>query len=320
MVAMKPSLTDRSGRVLDYLRVSVTDACNYRCLYCGPGQTHGSLSLEQMLRICTIFHRLGVDTIRITGGEPLVHPSVVEFVASLSQMGISNLTMTTNASLLAPTANALRKAGLQGVNVSLDATEDILFSELSGGFSPHPVVKGIEKALEVGLSVKLNCVPLRNTYQEQVRQVMEFAYSHAIPVRFIELMPIGTHPSLHGVSISDVTSFLTNEYGVSNASLRSDSGKGPASYRNFAGVEVGLIGALTNCFCSSCNRLRLTSNGMLRSCLYHEDSLDLHTLLEQEKTDEEIQILIRRFVYKKPLRHDFEHQGIKDMTLASLGG
>ena len=317
---MKPSLTDRSGRVLDYLRVSVTDVCNYRCLYCGPGQTHGSLSNEQMLHLCTIFQQLGIDTIRITGGEPLVHPSVVEFIASLSQLGVTNLVMTTNASLLASQAETLHQAGLQKVNVSLDATEDVLFSELSGGFSPHPVVKGIEKALDVGLSVKLNCVPLWDTYKQQVKQVMEFADLHTIPVRFIELMPVGTHPSLQGTSSSDVISFLTKEYGKSNASLRTDLGKGPAVYRNFAGIEVGFIGALTNCFCSGCNRLRLTSNGVLRSCLYHTDSLDLSALLEHKQTDEEIQLQIRNFVYGKPLNHDFEHQAMQNSTLASLGG
>jgi len=319
MVAMKHSMVDRTGRIIDYLRVSVTDACNYRCTYCGPGKTHGSRSLEQMLHLCSILQPLGVDTIRITGGEPLMFPSIAVFVTGLSEMGIQKLTMTTNASHLASHAGALKKAGLHGINASLDATDSSLFSTLSGGFSPGPTLDGIQKALDIGLAVKLNCVLLREHYHQQVEQVMEFAAFHAIPVRFIELMPIGAQTSLQGVPTAELLAFLTEKYGIAQTSYLSH-GKGPAEYMNFAGVEVGVIGALSRCFCSGCNRLRLTSNGVLRSCLYHSDNLDVYALLEQGKTEEEIQQMIRQFVYEKPLRHDFTRQRIQDYTLASLGG
>ncbi|AEV29086.1 molybdenum cofactor biosynthesis enzyme [Sphaerochaeta pleomorpha str. Grapes] len=325
MISDNPSrsdpLVDAQGRVLTYLRVSVTDACNYRCLYCGPQQTHGIFDDSQIMQLCRIFKNLGIDTIRITGGEPLVRKDLPSLVASIASLGFSRIGMTTNGSLLSENALPLAHAGLNGVNISLDATEPSLFASLSGGYSVEPVLLGIEKALEAGLQVKLNCVPLLDTYQKQIPQVMELARSLGVPVRFIELMPIGNGCLCQGVPFTLVRSFLRSNYGNPEPlEAAGVGGSGPARYSYYGNVAVGTIEALSACFCSACNRLRLTSNGLLRSCLYHDDSLELLPLLKANATDAQIELAIRQFVTKKPLHHDFALQGMSSCSLASFGG
>lgn len=321
---MKPEetlvLKDTYGRIHNYLRLSVTDACNFNCRYCGPGQVHSPLDDDHILRLCAVFHNLGIETLRLTGGEPLVRRNLVDLIAAISQMGIKDLAMTTNGYLLAPSAAALKTAGLDRVNISLDATATDLFANLSGGFPVDVVLAGIEEALKVGLRVKLNCVPLQETYHDQVNQVMAFAASHRVPVRFIELMPIGAGCACHGVGTATIVALLVSQYGEAKATPGVPVGQGPAVYRRFGDVDVGLIGALTDCFCSRCNRLRLTSQGLLRACLYHPESLDLKALLDEGRTDGELEAEIRRFVAGKKLRHGFERQGMPGTILASIGG
>ncbi|WP_320128200.1 radical SAM protein [uncultured Sphaerochaeta sp.] len=300
------SLTDGYGRILDYLRLSLTDSCNYQCVYCGPGQSQGTLGDDQFVHLCRIFKKLGVRTLRLTGGEPLLRKNLPSLVAALSQLGFDRMEMTTNGSLLPQMAFPLAQAGLHGINLSLDATDATLFSTLSGGGRVEPVLQGIKKAKEAGLYVKLNCVPLLDSYQSQVVQVMELAKANAISVRFIELMPIGNGCSLKGVPIERLQTFLEQQYGSPQQSILGDEkGRGPATYHRYDSVEVGLIGALSACFCETCNRLRLTSNGLLKSCLYHQDTLDLRQLLENGNSDESIELAIHRFIAKKTVASRF---------------
>lgn len=314
-------LVDAQGRLLTYLRVSLTDACNYRCIYCGPQQTHEMANDSQVLQLCRIFKNLGIDTIRITGGEPLVRKDLPSLVASIASLGFSRMGMTTNGSLLSENALPLAQAGLNGVNVSLDATEPSLFASLSGGYAVEPVLLGIEKALEAGLQVKINCVPLLDTYQKQIPQVMELAATLGLPVRFIELMPIGNGCHCKGAPFPLVRSFLRSNYGNPEPFEPAGAwGSGPARYSYYGKVAVGTIEALSACFCSTCNRLRLTSNGVLRSCLYHDDSIALLPMLNTSATDNQIELAIRQFVAKKPLHHDFARQGMSSCSLASFGG
>lgn len=313
-------LKDGYGRNLDYLRISVTDACNYRCIYCGPEASHGILDNERLLRLCRIFWTLGVRTVRLTGGEPLLREKLVELVGGISGFGFEQLCMTTNGSFLASSAMALAKAGLDEVNVSLDATDGDLFAKLSGGHEVSEVISGIDAAQQAGMQVRLNCVPLLESYHDQVRQVMEFAKRHRIPVRFIELMPIGNACRCKGTAAAQVIAFLKEEYGEAKFPSGLKQGSGPTVYRRFGTVDVGIIGALTSCFCLRCNRLRLTSNGLLRACLYHPESLDVKRLLACGADDDEIRDAIRRFVLVKPLKHDFSRQEMTGISLASIGG
>ena len=314
-------LRDSQGRNLTYLRVSVTDACNYQCRYCGPQQSHGMLSDKDLFHLCRIFRNLGIETLRITGGEPLLRKDLPSLVASIAQLKFARIGMTTNGSLLAETAKTLAQAGLDGVNISLDATDPSLFAALSGGHEVKPVLFGIEKALEAGLQVKLNCVPLLDTYQKQIPQGMQLAHTYGIPIRFIELMPIGNGCFCKGVPFETVHTYLRTHYGDPTVLAPAGfGGDGPAQYQRYGDVVVGTIEALSACFCPTCNRLRLTSNGLLRTCLYHEESLDLPSLLKAKQKDEQIEQTIRQVITHKPLHHDFAVQGMGSCSLASIGG
>lgn len=313
-------LADSQGRRITYLRISVTDACNFSCPYCGPERPHTPMPASQIVHLGKIAKTLGLETLRITGGEPLLREDLPSLVASLANLQFRSIGMTTNGSLLADRAPTLAQAGLQGVNVSLDATDPSLFFRLSGGHEAKEVLTGIEKALLAGLEVKLNCVPLLGTYEQQVPQVMTLASSLGIPVRFIELMPIGGGRLCTGVPFATLHSYLAAHYGEPTPiANRGFAGYGPARYFRYGGALVGTIEALSACFCSSCNRLRLTSGGLLRSCLYHEQAIDVRALLESKVTDAEIAEAIRLFVQKKPMRHAFAVQGMAS-SLASIGG
>ncbi len=316
-------LRDSFGRIHTYLRLSVTEACNYRCRYCGPGVVHRGLSDDQLVFLCSLFRSMGIRALRITGGEPTVRPGLIPLIARLSSLGFERLALTTNGTSLVRDARALKEAGIQSVNVSLDAVDADLYASLTGGFPVRPVLEGIAAALSEGLAVKLNCVLLADTYRNQVRQLMAFARKLGISLRFIELMPFGDGARWEGVSTATLVAFLGEEYGE-EASPRGPKGSepwgsGPAEYRRFGGVDVGFIGALTSCFCSQCQRLRLTNEGQLKTCLYHPDRLDIRQLLERGSPPEEICRRIEAFVLRKQLRHAFQ-TGPVEWPLSSVGG
>ncbi|MGE4584804.1 MAG: GTP 3',8-cyclase MoaA [Sphaerochaeta sp.] len=313
-------LQDEQGRTLDYLRLSITDRCNFNCLYCGKVKPKQQLSDEQLVRLATLFGTHGFSTLRLTGGEPLLRSSVTELVSSLSEhLPSVHLTMSTNGYLLAPLANILQEGGLGSVNISLDATDPALFASLSGGFKVKTVLEGIERALEVGLRVKLNCVLLRAVHTRQITQLMELAKRWQLPLRFIELMPIGQGCSQNGVSSAEVQAFLAGTY-AKEITSRHAFGKGPAVYQRYSGVDVGFISAITDCFCSRCNRLRFTSGGTLIGCMYQQTGLDLLPYLENGADDQTIWQQIEAFAYRKPLSHQFDKARIDTSSLAAIGG
>jgi len=326
MADLDPSadgIRDSFGRVHTYLRLSVTEACNYRCRYCGPSAVHRGMSDDSLVSLCALFRSMGVRTLRVTGGEPTLRPGLIPLIARLSALGFERLALTTNGASLVRDAHALKEAGIQSVNVSLDATDADLYASLTGGFPVRPVLDGIGAALSEGLSVKLNCVLLSGTYQSQVRQLMELAGSLGVPLRFIELMPFGDGARYEGVSTASLVAFLGAEYGEDTPACGPEKdgswGSGPAEYRRFGGVDVGLIGALTDCFCSRCQRLRLTNEGHLKTCLYHPDYLDLGELLAEGCPPEELRGRIGAFVLTKRLRHAFQ-SGPVEWPLSSVGG
>jgi cyclic pyranopterin phosphate synthase len=325
-------IRDSFGRTHTYLRLSVTEACNYRCQYCGPGVVHRGLSDDHVVLLCSLFRSMGIRTLRLTGGEPTVRPGLIPLIVRLSSLGFERLALTTNGTSLVRDARALRKAGIQSVNVSLDAVDADLYASLTGGFPVRPVLEGIGAALSEGLAVKLNAVLLADTYRSQVRQLMDFAGKFGIPLRFIELMPFGDGARCEGVSTATLVAFLGEEYGEeasvcppqglgANSVSKGDEpwGSGPAEYRRFGGVDVGLIGALTSCFCSRCQRLRLTNEGWLKTCLYHSDHLNLSELLDRGCSQDEMRGRIADFVLTKRLRHAFQ-SGPVEWPLSSVGG
>ncbi|MCH3918540.1 MAG: radical SAM protein [Spirochaetia bacterium] len=314
-------VADDFGRLHTYLRLSVTDACNYRCVYCGPAAAHVGLSTDQMVDLCSIFYSMGIKVLRITGGEPTVRSDIVTLTSRLADIGFDRLSMTTNGEYLCRYAMDLKKAGLDSINISLDATEDSLYESLTGGFHVRAVLDGLQAALDAGLLVKLNCVPLASCFERQAVQLMEVAAAYKVPVRFIELMPFGNGARCTGASFPLLQQFLEDRFGGGQLIPEGMiSGCGPAIYRNYAGVSVGFITAISDCFCDRCNRLRLTARGRLKSCLYSNKYLDVQALVTQGLPQVDIEKRIREFVAKKPARHGAGRKDMAEEPLSTFGG
>ena len=308
---------DSKGRNIHYLRLSVTDLCNLRCRYCMPDgveklEREDILTYEEFLRLAGLFARCGVDTVRVTGGEPLVRKGVEQLVAGLKAIpGIRKVTMTTNAVLLEQQLPALLNAGLDSVNISLDTLDPEVFRKITARDEFTAVQAGIRAALESGLPVKLNCVPQVGVNEGELEQLAALAQEKPLQVRFIEMMPIGYGAAMPCVSGPELLARLQRRWpelaplpGAETAAL----GDGPAVYYTAPGWkgDVGFITAVHGKFCASCNRVRLTSQGFLRPCLASETGCDLKTMLRGGASDEELLAAIRRSIWDKPQEHHFE--------------
>ena len=288
-------ITDSFGRTLDYLRVSVTDRCNLRCVYCMPSQgvewkPHETmLSSEEFLRICGIMAGLGIRRIKVTGGEPLVRRGIAAFVKDLKALpGIEKVTITTNGILLGAYLDEAEALGAlpDGVNISLDALDNGRFrritrrAENESPSFPEDLLPLIDRLLVKGIPVKLNCVPIRGFNEEEILPLAALARDKNIAVRFIELMPLGSAAAMEPIPGDEIASLLEKAYGALTP-FPGSLGGGPALYYSLPGFagKVGFINAVTHGFCETCNRLRLTSEGFLKPCLSYDSGLDLRALL-----------------------------------------
>ena len=307
---------DSKGRNIHYLRLSVTDLCNLRCRYCMPDgvdklEREDILTYEEFLRLAALFARCGVDTVRVTGGEPLVRKGVEQLVKGLKAIpGIRKVTMTTNAVLLEQQLPALLEAGLDSVNISLDTLDPALFAKITARDAFAAVQAGIHAALESGIPVKLNCVPQVGVNEGELEALAALAQDKPLQVRFIEMMPIGYGAAMPCISGPELLArfrrrwpALTPLPGAACAAL----GDGPAVYYTVPGWkgDIGFIAAVHGKFCASCNRVRLTSQGFLRPCLASETGCDLRTLLRGGAADEELLQAIRETIWSKPREHHF---------------
>lgn len=315
---MDGMLVDAFDRTIDYLRVSVTEACDYHCLYCGGGKTTTLLPLSQLLHLVSTFSSCGIRHVRVTGGEPLLREGVVPFIRDVGALkGIETVTLTTNGSHLGAWAHELGSIPITGVNVSLDATDRALFAHLSGGGDVETVIRGIDAALEAGIPVKLNCVPLATVWKEQAAQLFAFASSRGIPLRFIELMPFGSAASLQAVDVEVIASFLEESHAKAEV-YGAAFGDGPAEYRYYDGVAIGFIGAVSHRFCGNCNRIRLLSDGSLKLCLDQAPTLNLAALIREG--DDVLKTAIRTVIREKQEHHHFgEAAGVRP-SLGLIGG
>lgn len=327
----KPSelLTDRFGRRLNYLRVSVTDRCNQRCAYCAPysekfKSREDILSFDEITRLVSLMVSMGVEKVRLTGGEPLVRKDVTDLVSMLKDAGVKDLSMTTNAVLLERFASTLAANGLNRINVSLDSLNPEKFRLISGDGDIVPVLRGIEAARSLGLSpVKINTVIMKMN-EDELASIIDFAEERALNVRFIECMPMSDGFDWKGnyVPVSDVLQrqdiiervnvAATPERGkVAAYTLPLRSGKG----------SVGFVSPMSNRFCEACNRLRLTSDGKLRSCLPADKDVSLKEALRTNAPTEELLALIRRAVEIKPEtgEYTFTAEGRKT-SMIHIGG
>ncbi len=307
---------DRYQRDIHYLRLSVTDLCNLRCRYCMPDgveklEREAVLSHEEFLRLAALFARCGIDTVRVTGGEPLVRKNVAQLVAGLKATpGIRRVTLTTNAVLLAEQLPALLDAGLDSVNISLDTLRPEVFRQITARDDFAAVQAGLQAALESGLPVKLNCVPQAGVNESELETLAALAQDHALQVRFIEMMPIGygaAMPCISGPALRERFARRWPELAPLSPAQEHALGDGPAVYYTVPGWQgsIGFIAAVHGKFCASCNRVRLTSQGFLRPCLASETGCDLRALLRSGADDAQLLDAIRETIWAKPREHHF---------------
>ena len=305
---------DSTQRSIHYLRLSVTDLCNLRCRYCMPDgveklEREAVLTYEEFLRLAALFAQCGIDTVRVTGGEPLVRKGVDQLVAGLKAIpGIRKVTMTTNGILLARQLPALQKAGLDSVNISLDTLHPEVFAQITARDEFSHVMEGIRAALASGLPVKLNCVPQVGVNEGELEDLAALAEKHPLQVRFIEMMPIGYGAAMPCISGPDLRQRFARRWPELQPATGAAFGDGPAVYYTVPGWQgsVGFIAAVHGKFCASCNRVRLTSQGFLRPCLASEAGCDLRALVRGGASDAELLQAIRETIWAKPREHHFE--------------
>ena len=316
---------DQYNRKIDYLRISLTDRCNLHCRYCRPEVNehvpHNEiLRYEELLRICRAALQLGIRKFKITGGEPLLRKGCSDFIASLKQLdGVEQVTLTTNGTLLAQQLTALIQAGVDSINVSLDTLNAAYYTELTGG-SLGSVLQSLRELQAAGIPFKLNCVPLAENGLADIMQLLKLAHSYNAPLRFIELMPLDCNTNLHGLSGSEIRKQLEQ----AGLQLQPDAqryGNGPASYWRIGGYKmpVGFIEPLHNKFCAVCNRVRLTSVGMLKPCLYSDEGMNLKRLLRDGGSDADLLQAMQEIIYAKPAGHSFE-VAAASFNMSQIGG
>ncbi|WKY45622.1 GTP 3',8-cyclase MoaA [Eubacteriaceae bacterium ES2] len=319
-------MKDHYGRKINYMRISVTDLCNLRCVYCMPEegiqkhQHQKNMSFEEIISLIKAGTQLGIDKIRLTGGEPMVRNGIVELVEAIGQIeGIRDLTMTTNGILLPKYAKDLKNAGLNRVNISLDTFDEKKYHQITRWGKLDDVMAGIEAALAVGMKpIKINTVLINGFNDDEIDQFVNFTIENPVDVRFIELMPLG-----------ESSNYAENKY-LSNAevlkrvpelmAVLEPEKTGPAEYYQLPGARgrVGLINPISKHFCSECNRIRVTTDGKIKPCLHSDNEIDILKLRDQGLTY--LQIL-EKAIGAKPERHmleDNEKQMVRNMN--EIGG
>ena len=323
-------MLDRYGRVINYLRISVTDRCNLRCCYCMPEGVQdvgmkNILSFEEIWEIVRTGVSLGITHIRITGGEPLVRKGCVDLIRGIREIpGVETITMTTNGVLLGNYGKQLKKVGVDGVNISLDTLNPEEFYKITGKRELQEVLAGIRAAKTAGLPVKLNAV---NRKELDPIPLVRYAQEENLPLRFIEMMPVGYGKKYVGRSNEELRETLEAVCGkaecMTNREELSRMGSGPAVYYQFSDlkVPVGFISAIHGKFCDTCNRVRLTAEGYLKLCLCYDEGEDLRRVL-REGEKENLRTIMEQTIFRKPAAHCFEHPAEMTETheMVKIGG
>ncbi|MCR4922835.1 MAG: GTP 3',8-cyclase MoaA [Lachnospiraceae bacterium] len=338
-------MLDRFGRNIEYLRISVTDKCNLRCRYCMPRDVvsvpmKDILTIEEIVYIAGIMTELGVKKIKITGGEPLVRRGCCELVRMLKEMaGVKQVTLTTNGVLLKGYLKELKDAGLDGVNISIDTLDEELYKMITGADELKAVLSSLNEALSYNIPVKVNTVSVDwekiggvshregSESLSELMRLVEFARDKEICVRFIEMMPLGYGRDFPSVPHDLLIPYIKEKYKGMELD-EGEYGNGPASYYSIPGFKgrIGFISAINNKFCDSCNRVRLTTKGYLKSCLCYDNGVELMELLRSDRKEAEkhdkIKSLIEEVIFKKPKKHSFEDPGrISERNIMSrIGG
>ena len=314
-----PKLIDPFNRAITYLRVSVTDRCDFRCVYCMSENMNflpkaDLLTLEELDKMCSAFISQGVEKLRITGGEPLVRRNIMEFFESISRHlktgDLKELTLTTNGSQLHRFAEKLSEIGIKRINVSLDTLNEQKFSKITRWGRLSQVLKGIDAALAAGIKIKINTVALKDFNEDELEEIVQWCANRKMDLTFIEVMPMGDIGNENRLNqywpLSDLRKKLSETWTLYDTDEQTG---GPARYvrLNETGQKIGFITPMTHNFCESCNRVRLTCTGELYQCLGQEDQVDLRKILRNHSDSEPLIQAIHNAISKKPKGHDFDY-------------
>jgi cyclic pyranopterin phosphate synthase len=331
---MACALSDGFGRRISYLRLSVTDRCDLRCIYCMSDDMtfvprRDLLSLEELARLASVFVARGVTKIRITGGEPLVRKGVMALFAGLSRHlesgALKELTLTTNGTLLATHAEALAAAGVRRINVSLDTLDADRYRTITRGGSLGTVMDGLRAAKAAGIRVKLNAVALKGIVEEEIHDLIAFAHGNDMDLTLIETMPlgdVGADRTEQYLPLTRLRRIIESRWTLVDTNDRTG---GPARYARIAetGGRIGFITPMSHSFCESCNRVRVSATGTLYTCLGQEDRTDLRAALRGSEADEALHAAIDSAIRTKPRGHDFRiERGRPTLArhMSALGG
>lgn len=321
-------MKDAWGRTIEYVRLSLTDACNFCCPYCRPAEItpqsqHQLLSVDEWMTILGAFHQVGVKAVRLTGGEPLLYPHIEELLARIKQTGwFEDISMTTNGSLLAPRAAKLKELGLNRVNISLDSLDSDAFALCVGKANQlDSVLNGIQSAIDAGFtSVKINTVLSRHWADDEVHDLLTYVETWPVIWRFIEYMPF-QGDAFHGPTFDEWKAQLERVSGGILTENHDVYGFGPATYYNLpSGKEIGFIFSMSHSYCDTCNRVRLTSDGQMRLCLLRDDEADLVSLVRRGLSETELASHIEWALQRKQERHDGVTMDQPERPMWRIGG
>lgn len=325
-------LKDKYDRKIDYLRISITDKCNLKCVYCSPKKalkhfdTSEILTDDEILRFIRVAHKQGLSKVRITGGEPLLRKNITGIISSIKNIGIKDLSLTSNGLMLASLAGKLKDAGLTRVNISLDTLDVVRYKEITRGGHISLVWEAIKAAEAAGLSpVKINMVPIKGVNDDEIESFASLTFDHNFHIRFIEFMPAvndGTWGKDKYIKSDQILKKISALGELEPFTFR---GNGPSRNFRIKGAKgvIGIISPLSDHFCAQCNRLRLTANGKLRPCLFSKETIDIKTPLRNGISDEQLEMLFLQSVKAKPQGHslnDNEYPSSIIDTMSEIGG
>lgn len=314
-------MKDQYNRTIDYMRISITDRCNYRCSYCMPDQfkllSHNDiLRYEEILKICKAAIGLGIVNFKVTGGEPSVRKGYLSFLRELKSLdGVKQVTLTTNGALLDhETLDLLKEIGIDCINFSIDTLSKEKYKSICGKDLLDEVLDHLLYGISIGLNIKINTVAGESLDYKDIEDLINFSKDLPISLRFIEIMPLGGNEKMN--KIEEVRTYIDNHFMIEERYGK--LGNGPAHYIKLKGMkaQIGFIEALHHKFCDECNRVRLSSTGRLKLCLFHKNSISLKPYLNQER---ELKEIMYSAIYKKPKEHHFEDE--KSITIMNqIGG
>lgn len=313
-------MRDNFGRDINYLRISLTDNCNLRCIYCTPEKLsqkkEEKLLFEDLQKIIRVAKDIGIKKIRLTGGEPLLRKDLCEIIKEIKKSEIDEIYITTNGILLEEKIKDLKEVGLMGINVSLDTLDENIFNEITRGGDIKKVINGIKKSISLGLKVKINSVIIKGINEDSIYQLAELTKSNKIDVRYIELMPIGEGKKYQGLNNNEILKRLENKFGLKEYFEIN----GVTEYHKLKNSQgrIGFISPINNCFCKDCNKIRITSSGEIKRCLNEEGRINLKNI----NTEIEIKELLKNEIKNKPEKHLFgeKKEFIEKKNMNEIGG